>query len=234
MNNTFSSNMLKTFQECPQQYFLQYIENIQIPQSTKAAEKGKTIHALINYYFNNFNTSKIAEAMNSEEKILWQNFLNLNIKKEDIYKSEYTFNIKIDTTDWITGRIDAIIKEKDQYIIYDWKTGNLPKNPETDLQTCIYLFSVYKIFESRKLISKTEDISFIYINLKTNETIKISIDKEKINCIKDTILSTIGEIKSFITIRNSSNGKYDLIKNEILEKKQQNNKCKKCKYKTIC
>lgn len=234
MHNNFSANMLKTFKECPQKYILQYIENIQIPQITKFADTGKNIHALINYYFNNFDITKIAEALSNEEKNLWQSFLNLNIKKENIYKSEYTFNVKIGESDWLTGRIDAILKENDKYIIYDWKTGNLPKNPETDLQTCIYLFSVYKIFKSKKLVSNIEEISFIYTNLKTNEKIKIEINEQKYHELENNILSTIGEIKSCIGVEDSMKRERKLKANGTLQNQPQNSSCEKCKYKTIC
>lgn len=234
MNNNFSANMLKTFKECPQKYILQYIENIQIPQSTKSADTGKNIHALINYYFNNFDTNKITEALSKEEKNLWLNFLNLNIKKENIYKSEYTFNIKIDKENWLTGRIDAIIKENGKYIIYDWKTGNLPKNPGTDLQTCIYLFSVYKILESKKLVSSIGDLQFIYINLKTSEKIKIDFNKQKYDDFENNILSTIGEIKSCIGFLDAQKNKLKLKTNKSGKNQPQNDQCEKCKYKTIC
>lgn len=234
MNNTFSANMLKTFEECPQKYIFQYIENIQIPQSTKTANRGKNIHALINYYFNGFNTNKIIESLDSEEKNLWKNFLKLNIKKEDIYKSEYTFNIKIYESNWLTGRIDAIVKEKEKYIIYDWKTGTIPKTPRTDLQTCIYLLSLYKILKNKKLISNIEDLSFIYTNLNTNESTEIRLSSKEYKDLENLISSIISGIESCIAIQRLPNKKPEFKTDKECKNKQENNQCQKCKYKTIC
>lgn len=234
MINTYSSNMLKTFEECPKKYFLQYIENIQTPQSTKSAETGKNIHALINYYFNGFDVTKIVNSLSQQEKTLWQNFISLGIKKEDIYKSEYSFNVKINENNWLTGRIDAIIKINGEYHIYDWKTGNIPKEPETDLQTCIYLFSTYKILKTKKIISNIEDIHFIYTNLKTNEKVKINLNKEKYVELENKILHTIDKIQSYKVFSPyySSNKKIEI--NEKSKHDCKNSKCQKCKYKTIC
>lgn len=227
MINTYSSNMLKTFEECPKKYFFQYIENIQIPQSTKSADIGKNIHALINYYFRGFDINKIVNSLSQQEKTLWQNFINLGMKKEDIYKSEYSFNVKINENNWLTGRIDAIIKTSDKYHIYDWKTGTIPEKAETDIQTCIYLFSTYKILKNKNLISNIEDLHFIYINLKTNEKTKINLNKKKYIEIENKILHTIDNIQSYKVFSPYYSSNKEL---EINEK----SKCQKCKYKTIC
>lgn len=234
MLNTYSENMLKTFEECPQKYFFQYVENIQIPQNMKHSETGKNLHALINYYFKGFDITKILKSLNQEEEILWQNFLNLKIKKENIYKSEYSFNVKIDETSWLTGRIDAIINTNDKYLIYDWKTGNIPKDPESDLQTCIYLFSIYEILKTKKLLKKIDDLSFIYTNLKTNQIFQIYLNDKKLVEIKNRILSTIDRLQSYIDFTHNSQENQNLKLHEKSNKNHKNIACKKCKYKIIC
>lgn len=222
MNNTFSSNMLKIYEECPQKYKLIYEDKITLPQQTSQAETGKNIHALINYYFKGFDITKLTATLDTDTKILWQNFLNLGIKKEDIFKSEYQFNVKINDKFWLTGRIDAIKEENSdtnssKYSIFDWKTGKLPKTPETDMQTCVYLYSLYKMLKFKNLISNYEDISFTYVNLKDNNTHTILLNENKYKEFDKKISKIISNIKI-----------------KVFSKDVDVTKCYNCNHKTVC
>lgn len=61
----YSPNMLKTFEECPQKFFLKYIERMALPQRSTIFEKGKKIHALANYYLNGENIEKMEKILTS-------------------------------------------------------------------------------------------------------------------------------------------------------------------------
>lgn len=231
MNKTFSAQMLKTFKDCPYKYYLEYEKKIRIPQDSSFAQTGKNLHALINYYLKGFDTNKLEKALTEEEKTLWQNFLNLKISKNNIFQSEYGFNVKIDDDNWLTGRIDAIIKEDNIYTIYDWKTGTLPKNPNEDLQTIIYLFALNKILENSHLMKDSRILRFVYLNLKTSESTDIFIPYETFKTIVETICAIIKELQEF-----SKTNYYPKDNNSENSNKNSTKKssCKTCKFKTIC
>ena len=62
--------------------------------------------------------------------------------------------------------------ENDFYTIYDWKSENLPKDPENDIQTTVYLYSASKLFN-------TENIKITYASIKNLETHEVAYDKNK-------------------------------------------------------
>lgn len=189
--NSFSPNMLKTYQTCPKKYYFKFIEQINIPVSFLKFEKGKKIHALANYYLQNVNISRIETALNENEKEIWQLLLNNPFFQKEHYKSEYQLSCKIGDY-WVGGRLDAVVYDEDGYYILDYKTGSIPKTPEYDYQTMIYLLCLDGIIPDKK------QISFVYIDLKNtknhvinfNETIKKDYENRLIKaCItadKDT------------------------------------------------
>ena len=44
MFQSFSPNMLKTFEQCPKRFEFKYIKNISMPVNDEIFEKGKNIH----------------------------------------------------------------------------------------------------------------------------------------------------------------------------------------------
>lgn len=225
MPETFSHSMLQAYLECPQKYKLAFIDKISLPQDFSTAITGKKIHALINYYLNNFDISIFLDNLDEKTKQLWQNFLKLNVKPQDIYKSEYAFSVKISNEFWLTGRIDAIKIEKSKnnnskdakYIIFDWKSGKIPENNKFDLQSAIYLYSLYKILKLNNKITNYENISFTYFSLKDNLSNTIRLSEEKYFTYEEKIL----EIIRNITIK-------------VFENNADVTKCYNCKSKNMC
>ena len=78
MTNSFSPNMLKTYEQCPKKFYFRYVENVNVPLSSTPFEKGKKIHALANYFLQGVNISRIETALTQEEKDWYLN--NLFIK----------------------------------------------------------------------------------------------------------------------------------------------------------
>ena len=77
-----------------------------------------------------------------------------------------------------------IYKENNEYIIYDWKTLNLPKDPENDLQSVVYLYFSNKIFDSKKIKIKylsIEKLNFKQAEFKSCKEYKKRIDDIIIN-----------------------------------------------------
>lgn len=104
----YSPNMLKTFEECPQKFFLKYIEHVSLPQRSKIFEKGKKIHALANYYLNGENIEKMEKALNVDEKRVWKALKSSKYFKLQVFNTEYNLSCKVNKY-WIGGRLDALM-----------------------------------------------------------------------------------------------------------------------------
>lgn len=183
---TYSPAMLKTFELCKRKFEYKYIKGITIPVDTFKMQQGKNIHALANYYLKNFNIDKLENALTDNEKTLWNNLKNTKYFQYEVVNSEYTLTSKFDNY-WISGRLDALVKNNNDYYILDYKTGRIPNNPEFDYQTIIYLLMV------DNLIKDYGNLYFVYVDLKENNTkeikfteeLKIEYQKKLINILSD-------------------------------------------------
>ena len=168
--NNFSPNMLKTYISCPKKYYFKYIQNISMPQPASFFEKGKKIHALANYYLKNFDTEKMEKTLTTEELSVWNSLKSNEYFQKTYVNSEYNLSCKIDKF-WIGGRLDAVVKDNKKYYILDYKTGDIQKNAKFDFQTIIYLFAVKYFF-------KTDNVTFVYLDLKNKEELLIELTPE--------------------------------------------------------
>lgn len=207
--NSFSPNMIKTYQACPKKYYFQYVENINMPKSLLPFEKGKKVHALANYYLQKIKIDRIESALNDSEREVWELLKENPFYNMDYLKSEFMLSIKLSDF-WLGGRLDAIVHKENDYYILDYKTGSIPKNPEYDPQTMIYLLC------ADRYIKNYDSLSFVYIDLKNkqnyvikfNEQLKEKYEKELIN-----ICSLIDSDSLYACNKNS---------------------CKYCEYGKIC
>ena len=207
--NSFSPNMIKTYQACPKKYYFQYVENINMPKSLLPFEKGKKVHALANYYLQKIKIDRIESALNDSEREVWELLKENPFYNMNYLKSEFTLSIKLSDF-WLGGRLDAIVHKENDYYILDYKTGSIPQNPEYDPQTMIYLLC------ADKYIKNYDSLSFVYIDLKNkqnyiikfNEQLKEKYEKELIN-----ICSLIDSDSLYACNKNS---------------------CKYCEYGKIC
>ncbi len=167
-----SPAMLKTIEECPRKYFYMYVDKISLPQNKKLFERGKNIHAIASYFIKGFDVAKLEEALTSTEKEIWEYLKNTKYFSYEFINSEYQISFKLDEN-WFGGRLDALVKNGDDYYILDYKTGAIPKNPEYDYQTMIYLLAV-----DRLLNPKYKSLNFVYLDLKNKDEkfIKFSDD----------------------------------------------------------
>ena len=213
MNTNFSPNMIKTYQSCPKKYYFQYVENINVPKSSLPFEKGKKIHALANYHLQKIKIDRIETALTPQEREIWELLKANPFYNMDYLKSEFTLNISLTphptlshtaysltqlvprrfelvspkgrgkNSYWLGGRLDAIVHNGDDYYILDYKTGSIPKNPEFDPQTMIYLLC------ADRYLKDYHSLLFVYIDLKNkqnyvvqfNEQLKERYEKELIN-----------------------------------------------------
>ena len=103
--------------------------------------------------------------------------------------SEYPITAKLGDI-WIFGRLDAVVRDGENYYILDYKTGAIPKNPEKDFQTMIYLLS------AAKFLKTFDSLTFIYIDLKNNLNHKIEFTKEREKIYTEELIKICTQINS--------------------------------------
>lgn len=213
----YSPNMLKTFKSCPLKYKFKYIDRISLPQKASFFEKGKKVHALANYYLKGDDISKFEPTLNENEKIAWNNLKSNEFFSYKYVNSEYNLSCKIGDY-WIGGRLDAIVKkhknESETYYILDYKTGSIPKNPEYDYQTMVYLLCL----SSAPFITPQDKIKFVYIDLKNNQNCVIDFTQEKKVEYEKAITTICSNIENI----------------QIPEDIEHQKMCDFCEYKKIC
>ena len=202
--------MLKTYQTCPKKFFFKYIERVNVPLSGAPFEKGKKIHALANYFLQGINISRLETALSDNEREVWQSLLNNPFFQKKCLKSEYQLSCKISDF-WVGGRLDAVVFDGDDYFILDYKTGSVPKNPEYDVQTMVYLLSL-----GRYLNGKYNKLSFVYINLKDKKNHVIEFN----SVLKAEYEKRIEEICNKI------------VSDNLYNCNEQN--CERCEYSKFC
>ncbi len=207
--NSFSPNMLKTFETCPKKYYFKYIEKISVPQKSNLFEKGKKVHALANYYLRGDDISKMEKALYSEELKLWEILKQNEFFNKTYVNSEYNLSCKVGNY-WISGRLDALMKDEKNYYILDYKTGSIPKNPEYDYQTITYLLCASKMYG--------DNIKFIYIDLKNNQNSIIDFNSAKAKEYERRITDICDKITNA----------------QFPEEIEHTNICNFCEYKKIC
>ena len=207
--NSISPNMIKTYQICPKKYYFQYVENINIPKSSLPFEKGKKIHALANYYLQKVKIDRIETALTAQEREVWELLKQNPFYNMEYLKSEFTLNMKINDF-WLGGRLDAIVHNGNDYYILDYKTGSIPKNPEYDPQTMVYLLC------ADKYIKNYNSLSFVYIDLKNKQNYVVKYSDE----LKEKYKKELINICNLI----DSDSLYNCNKDS----------CKYCEYSKIC
>ena len=211
MYQQLSPNMLKTFDECPRKFDFRYLQDIQMPVNDEIFEFGKNIHALASYYLRKENIDKMEKSLTPKELEVWTNLKSCKYFGFEVINTEYNLAVRIGKH-FFGGRLDALVKDEDKYYILDYKTGSAPKNAKYDYQTMIYILCVKEFF-------KTDNITFIYLDLKHKEEIKIEYNSELEEVYKKRLLEVSNKI-------------------DIYESAQKKSECKNsnntCIYSAIC
>lgn len=207
MTELFSPNMLKTYERCPKKYFFKYIKGLQMPVDDDMFTLGKNIHALASYYLRKENIDKMETALNQRETELWKFLKNIKYFSFNTVNTEYNLSVKIGDN-FFGGRLDALVEKDEHYYILDYKTGSAPKNYKYDYQTMIYLLCVSKFF-------KTENVTFVYIDLKNQNEISTDLTGELVKEYEEKLKNISEKI---------SKGNFNPSKKD----------CKHCEYGKIC
>lgn len=217
--NNFSPNMLKTFEECRKKFFYRYVERLSPPQRSAFFEKGKKVHALANYYLSGADISKMESVLKEDEKKAWETLKNNKFFNLKPVKTEYNLSCKVGEH-WIGGRLDALMKGEDEgqnadYFILDYKTGSIPKNPEYDYQTMVYLLAADKFL---RLKGGYASLSFVYVDLKNKTEHEIDFNPKLAKQYEEKIIYTCDGINLAVDSKVFLKGK----------------NCEKCEFKKLC
>ena len=182
--DTFSANSLKILDKSVDEFKNKYIHNLTLFKKDDRAILGQKFHSLICFYINGFDVSKMILELDNQEIIIWKNLENIiKENKQNFIHTEYPFLIKEELKGknyFLTGRYDAIYKDNDGIVIYDWKTLNLPKNPIEDLQSVVYLYCGNLIFNTNKIKMRylsIERLNFVDVEFENSEKYKNRIDE---------------------------------------------------------
>ena len=206
MAEILSPNMLKTFEQCPKKFFFRYVKSISMPVNDEIFVTGKNIHALASYYLRKENIDKMELSLNEKEKELWKYLKSCKYFSYDVIGTEYSLSVKIGNR-FFGGRLDALVTNENRYYILDYKTGSAPKDSENDFQTMIYLMSVRACF-------KTDNITFIYLDLKNKKETVIELTPELVRKYEQRLTEIAEKIeKSDFKVSNigCSNCEYGII-----------------------
>lgn len=213
--NNYSPNMLKTFDECQKKFFFKYVEKVSLPQRSNIFEKGKKIHALASYYLKGFEISKMEKTLTKDEKNTWESLKNNKYFNFNVVNTEYNLSCKIDKY-WVGGRLDALMSNQKNYVILDYKTGNIPPNAEWDFQTIVYLLCADKFLRKN---NDYDSLKFVYLGLKNDAEKEIILSEDLKSEYEQKIIQTCKNIDFAI---NST----------VYECNKQS--CKYCEYNKIC
>ena len=206
MFRMISPNMLKTYELCPKKFYLKYVKNIQMPVNDEIFEFGKRIHALASYYLRGENLDNMETSLSLKESEIWEYLKRIKYFGYYVINTEYNLSVKIGEF-FFGGRLDALVKDNETFYILDYKTGFAPKGAKYDFQTMIYILAVREFF-------KTDNIVFVYLDLKNREEIKLVFTPELVSEYKQKLVAIAEQIN-------------------LLEEPQKKQDCK-CEYSLIC
>lgn len=188
-----SPNVLKVFNSCPMKYFYKYVEQISNPVLDKGFISGKNIHALASYYLRGEDISKFERALTSMEKEYWERLKNCRYYQYDIVGVEKNITCRLGDF-WIGGRLDAIVKSRNDYYILDYKTGGVSGDMTYDTQTMVYCLLCDEYYKNY------DKLSFVYLDLKNNKDVIVEFSEK----LKSEYITKLSDICSKIEHFNPS------------------------------
>lgn len=172
-----------------------------MPVNDEIFEFGKNIHALASYYLRGENIDKMEKMLTPKEAEVWNYLKSCKYFGFKTINTEYNLAVKIGKH-FFGGRLDALVRNEDKYYILDYKTGSAPKNAKYDYQTMIYILSVKEFF-------KTNNVAFVYIDLKHREEVIIQFTPELEEDYKKKLLEISNLIDNYETSPKKNECKHD-------------------------
>lgn len=166
-----SPHAFKLFAECPAKFYFRYCEQISSVILDKSFQTGKNIHAMASYFLRGQNIEKFEDALSVKERELWSALKENKYFAYETVGVEKSISCRTDKF-WIGGRLDALVKNGEDYYILDYKTGGVSDDMTYDYQTMVYLIACDMLLETYN------SLSFVYLDLKNKKEVVIKYSHE--------------------------------------------------------
>lgn len=196
MPENHSVEQLKTWDKCQKKYELQYVRLLQWPSNPKNFRLGKGVHQLMDYAARQLPLTPLLDAIDPDIRQLYHLLQSSRWAQLPVVASEWGFSININPYR-LYGRIDRIVQDDDKTVILDWKTGTaIPPNPQTDWQTCVYLYAVMTAQRALNLTIVPEQLAFVYVQAKgqTITEVCVSYDEAMHRATHNRLLQTLNTL----------------------------------------
>lgn len=169
-----SPAMFNLYKDCDLKFYYKYVEQVSTPILDENFVEGKNIHTLAAYYLKKFPIEKYIKKLSERELKYWNNLKSSKFFSLEPVAIEHSLTMKVGNH-WIGGRIDAVVKNKDDYYILDYKTGGVNSDKTYDFQTMVYLLLCDELYKESR---KKGALTFIYLDLKNNKDVQIKFDEK--------------------------------------------------------
>ncbi|MCR5266109.1 MAG: PD-(D/E)XK nuclease family protein [Cyanobacteria bacterium RUI128] len=161
-----SPHAFKLFAECPAKFYYRYCEQISAVTLDKSFQTGKNIHSMASYFLKGQNIKKFESALSDKEKELWSGLKENKYFSYEIVGVEKSISCRTGMF-WIGGRLDALVRNGNDYYILDYKTGGVSDDMTYDYQTMVYLTAC------DMLLDDYNSLSFVYLDLKNKKEVVV-------------------------------------------------------------
>ena len=163
-----SVNQLKTWGRCRKKFYYDYVQKLRWPTDPSNFRLGTQVHKLMDFQARELSCQDVLRDADTDVLTTWKKLMEHPLAHLPVLANEWAFLVPVETF-WLTGRIDRIAQKGDQILIIDWKTGTgIPKNPQEDWQTLVYLYATVETFQDLGLSNLSpEDVQFVYLQVST-------------------------------------------------------------------
>lgn len=187
--SVISPAMFNLFKECELKFFYQYVEQINYPSLDENFIEGKNIHNLASYFLRGNSVEKYEAQLSDNELKYWSNLKKSKYFNYELVGVEKSLMMKIDDF-WVGGRLDAVVKNGDDYFVLDYKTGGVNSDKTYDYQTMVYLLLCDEMFKEKN------SLTFVYIDLKNDKEVKVLFNDDLRKEYFERILSACNGMKN--------------------------------------
>jgi CRISPR/Cas system-associated exonuclease Cas4 (RecB family) len=176
-----SPDFFKSWSRCYKQFYYKYVRKLNWPSDGRHFKLGRDVHKLLDYQARGLDCSLLLKDADENVRISWEKLMTHSVTRLPVLANEWGFHVPVGNR-WLVGRMDRVAKDGDQVIVIDWKTGTgVPRNPETDWQTLVYLYALVEISRSNAPHDlgierlSAEQVSFAYVEVKADNRTPVRI-----------------------------------------------------------
>ena len=177
-----SSDAFKSWSRCRKQFYYKHVKRLQWPADIQHFRLGRDVHKLLDYQARGLDCKLMLSTAPDDVRLSWEKLMTHRIPHLPVLANEWAFHTPMTLpngkTEWLTGRIDRVARDGDSILVIDWKTGTgVPRNPEADWQTRLYLFALVEVAGTPSARDlgleiqgplQPEQLRFVYVEVKAD------------------------------------------------------------------